>query len=254
MRCLLVGCGLIALSLCCAGSAGATGLGYMTTQSSSAFPSDTSEPIKFDVHHVLAGGSSAGLLHELTVEVVDLHFYPPDEVEPNPTELLPLVLLGSDNGSEDTQGNRFPGPLGMINARLDTTPDDNFPSEVFFDFLIKANIEGKPANIINPEIIPNAGRYFDVLIDVEVHSNALHTARFALADDQPLMFVDPQVVPNESGVHVQGMILRTDGAPMQDLFSVEFHGHFVPEPISLALVGLSLLTLVSWRRKRLHNS
>jgi len=250
MRINAVASGLLALTLCWSGPVCATGLGYLTTQSSSPFPSSSAEPIKFDVYHILFDGSSAGLLHELTVEVVDMHFYPPDPAEPGQTEPLPVVLLGSDNGGENTQGKRSPGPLGMINARLGLPPDDGFPSEVFFDFLIQANIDDTPANIIDPEIIPDAGRYFDVLVDVEVHSNAVHTARFALPDDQPLMFVDPRVVPNANGIHVQGMLQRTDGLPLQDLLCIEWHGHYVPEPAPTSLLVLGAGALIGWRRGR----
>lgn len=247
MRHLIVTLTLFGGILCGASAVHATGLGYLTTQNTSSFPTSVPpSPIKFDVYHVSADRLSMRMIHELTVEVADSHFYPPDPIDPDVTEPLPLVLFGSDNGGEDSEGRLFPGALGMIGARAQTPPDDTFPSEVHFDFLIEASIDGKPAKIIDPEIIPDAGRYFDVLLDVEVHSNALHTVRFALSDDQPLMFVDPQVVLNENGVHVQGTLQRTDGIPMQDLFSIGFHGHYVPEPMSLALLAVGGLALFVW--------
>jgi hypothetical protein len=246
MRCGLTCFVSIVLVLYSAGSARATGLGYQTTQSIGVFPSTAPQPIKFDVHHIPPDPISPVLLHELVVEVVDVHFYPPDDIKP---ELLPVALLGSDNSREDDMGNLIPGPMGMIDIGLTAPPDDGFPAELFFDFLISANIGGTPANIINADLNPDSGSFFDVFFEVEVNSLAVHTARFMVPDIELLIFVTPVVVANESGIHVQGTILRTGGVPTQSLLSIEFQGHFVPEPGTCSLIFSGFVALALRRRR-----
>jgi hypothetical protein len=188
------------------------------------------------VHHVPLEPLSPHLLHELSVDVVDIHFYPPDPVEP---ELLPVTLLGSDNSREDELGNLIPGTMGMIDVGLVSPPDDGFPGELFFDFLILAHIDGTFGEVLDAKIINDRETHFDVQFDVEVNSLAAHTAHFMLPDAELLIFVTPVVVANESGIHVQGTIQRTGGVPTQSLLSIEFQGHFVPEPSSLLLASLA---------------
>ena len=99
-------------------------------------------------------------------------------------------------------------------------------------------------------IFKAGGNFFDVFFDVEVNSNALHIASFQFPHPELLIFVTPVVVPNENGIHVQFGVRRTDGVPLQELFSIELHGHFIPEPSTLTLAALALLSLLAHGHQR----
>ena len=64
------------------------------------------------------------------------------------------------------------------------------------------------------------GHYFDVRFDVEVNSQALHTARFVLPDGQALQLIDPQVVPQRKWAactgHHSANRRPADAAPVLD--------------------------------------
>ncbi len=225
---------LVTLSwlLCCA-SAYATGLGYNVTEASSSGPPYPAVPmIEFDVFHLIPGGPTIPL-HNLGVQLFDAS---------TPVNGLPLDIRGMDSGVGDA-----PGPIGMIDVLSATSPDDNFPADSFFDVFIDVDVS---SNILDQGILSVGDNFFDVFFDVEVNSNALHIASFQFPHPELLIFVTPVVVPNENGIHVQFGVRRTDGVPLQELFSIELHGHFIPEPSTFTLASLALLSLIAHRRRR----
>jgi len=199
--------------------------------------------IEFDVFHLIPGGPTIPL-HNLGVQLFDAS---------TPVNGLPLDIRGMDSGVGDA-----PGRIGMIDVLSATIPDDNFPAEAFFDVFFEVDVS---SNILDQGILGVGDNFFDVFFDVEVNSNALHIASFQFPQPELLIFVTPVVVPNENGIHVQFGVRRTDGVPLQELFStdgvplqelfsIELHGHFIPEPSSILLLLLGSLSLVAHGHRR----
>lgn len=228
---------LVALSwlLYCA-SASATGLGYSPRPSTSIGPPYPAPPIIFDVFHKPLSGPATPL-HELSVQMFDAV----GSTAAGDDTPLPLLIVAEDVVGDD------PGPLGVINILGATTPDDTFPAESRYDVFF--DVDGS-SSILDAGIRRVDDISFDVFFDVEVNSNALHVASFQFPEQELLIFITPEIMSNDSGIHVQFGVRRTDGIPAQPLFSIALHGHFIPEPSTLVLTTLALLNLLAHGRRR----
>lgn len=197
-------------------------------------------------------------IHRLEVQMFDA-FYPPDPFTP-----LPMDLFGADNGLSPEGAS--PGSVGTIGAVTRMTVDEGFPTTTSFDVFIDVSpIPGTsgPTSIINPEIIPNAGRFFDVTFEVPLNGTAEpgpdvfaqtgvpgarveHLVHFELPEDQAelLIFITPRIVTNAEGIHVLFDLERTSEVPPEPiLFTMEITGAVIPEPAAgiLLLIGAGLV-------------
>lgn len=233
----------LVMTFCLATSAQATLLAYDVTQGIASGPPYPTEVIRFDVFHPNGSTVPPDPVHGLNIQLFNaLTQVPPDDGMP-----LPMTLRGSDDGVGTS-----PGPVGMINALSTVPPDDGFPAESFFDVFFQVE-NGGSAGIINADVVPDAGRFFDVFFDVEVNSSAAHQAHFVAPEN--MAFTNPMIVPNQSasGFHLQFGLMRLNGTPPQELWTMQLTGHYIadviPEPAT-AMLGLLSLGALGLRRRR----